>query len=57
MFHQLDITDDASVRRMRDFLQMNYGGLDVLVNNAAIAYKVGIELLNSFMSCRIQSYQ
>ncbi|XP_052237898.1 carbonyl reductase [NADPH] 3-like [Dreissena polymorpha] len=40
LFHQLDITDDASVRRMRDFLQMNYGGLDVLVNNAAIAYKM-----------------
>ncbi|KAH3779338.1 carbonyl reductase [NADPH] 3-like [Dreissena polymorpha] len=39
VFHQLDITDVASVQRLRDFLQKNYGGLDVLVNNAAIAYK------------------
>ncbi|KAH3772492.1 carbonyl reductase [NADPH] 1-like [Dreissena polymorpha] len=40
VFHQLDITDDTSIQRMRDFLQKNYGGLDVLVNNAAIAYKM-----------------
>ncbi|BFZ15156.1 hypothetical protein BsWGS_18195 [Bradybaena similaris] len=38
-FHQLDITDHASVLRLRDFLQKNYSGLDVLVNNAAIAYE------------------
>ncbi|KAK3099315.1 hypothetical protein FSP39_002537 [Pinctada imbricata] len=38
-FHQLDITDDGSVKRLRDFLKENYGGLDVLVNNAGIAYK------------------
>ncbi|KAH3778690.1 hypothetical protein DPMN_180160 [Dreissena polymorpha] len=44
VFHQLDITDGRSVQRLRDFLQKNYGGLDVLVNNAAIAYKVVCEL-------------
>ena len=37
-FHQLDINDQGSVERLRDFLKENYGGLDVLVNNAAIAY-------------------
>jgi len=36
-YHQLDIDDEASVLKLRDFLKANYGGLDVLVNNAAIA--------------------
>ena len=39
-FHQLDIDDKASIERLRDFLSEKYGGLDVLVNNAGIAYKV-----------------
>lgn len=38
-YHQLDIDDEASVLKLRDYLQSTYGGLDVLVNNAAIAYK------------------
>lgn len=38
-FHQLDITDQASINRLRDFLKNTYGGLDILVNNAGIAYK------------------
>ncbi|XP_025088757.1 carbonyl reductase [NADPH] 1-like [Pomacea canaliculata] len=39
-FHQLDIDDNSSIERLRDFLQDTYGGLDVLVNNAGIAFKV-----------------
>lgn len=39
-FHQLDINDDDSVKKFRDYLQNTYGGLDILVNNAAIAFKV-----------------
>jgi len=39
-FHQLDITDDDSITKFRDYLRSTYGGLDVLVNNAAIAFKV-----------------
>ena len=38
-FHQLDINDRSSIERLRDFLQQNYGGIDVLVNNAGIAFK------------------
>ncbi|XP_061197908.1 carbonyl reductase [NADPH] 1-like [Saccostrea echinata] len=38
-FHQLDINDQASINRLRDFLRTTYGGLDILVNNAGIAYK------------------
>ncbi|KAB0361950.1 hypothetical protein FD754_006106 [Muntiacus muntjak] len=37
-FHQLDIDDLQSIRTVRDFLRKEYGGLDVLVNNAGIAF-------------------
>ncbi|KAM5280897.1 carbonyl reductase [NADPH] 1 [Ctenodactylus gundi] len=39
-FHQLDIDDLRSIRAVRDFLRREYGGLDVLVNNAGIAFKM-----------------
>ncbi|XP_070259783.1 carbonyl reductase [NADPH] 1-like [Myotis yumanensis] len=39
-FHQLDIQDLQSIRALRDFLRKEYGGLDVLVNNAAIGFTV-----------------
>ncbi|XP_033002883.1 carbonyl reductase [NADPH] 1-like [Lacerta agilis] len=39
-FHQLDINDLQSIQTLRDFLKEKYGGLNVLVNNAGIAFKV-----------------
>jgi carbonyl reductase 1 len=39
-YHQLDIDSLESITRFRDFLKESYGGLDVLVNNAGIAFKV-----------------
>jgi len=38
-FHQLDIDDENSVIELRDYLREKYGGIDILVNNAAIAFK------------------
>nr|CAD7263488.1 unnamed protein product [Timema shepardi] len=38
-FHQLDVSDINSINTFRDYLRNKYGGLDVLINNAAIAYK------------------
>ncbi|XP_004634410.1 carbonyl reductase [NADPH] 1-like [Octodon degus] len=38
-FHQLDVTDLQSIRALRDFLRKEYGGLDVLVNNAGVAFR------------------
>ncbi|XP_071943368.1 carbonyl reductase [NADPH] 1-like [Antedon mediterranea] len=38
-FHQLDIDSSESIDRLRDFLKSTHGGLDILVNNAAIAFK------------------
>ncbi|KAJ8402188.1 hypothetical protein AAFF_G00370530 [Aldrovandia affinis] len=39
IFHQLDICDQSSAERLRDSLQNKYGGLDILINNAGIAFK------------------
>ncbi|XP_036755213.2 uncharacterized protein LOC118919389 isoform X2 [Manis pentadactyla] len=38
-FHLLDICNRQSIRALRDFLLKEYGGLDVLINNAGIAIK------------------
>ncbi|XP_002734824.1 carbonyl reductase [NADPH] 1-like [Saccoglossus kowalevskii] len=38
-FHQLDITNQESIDNLQKYLKDKYGGLDVLVNNASIAYK------------------
>lgn len=35
-FHQLDVSDDKSVKTFADFIKTKHGGFDVLVNNAAI---------------------
>jgi len=37
-FHLLDITDHDSIVTLRDFLQREYRGLDLLVNNAAVLF-------------------
>jgi len=39
-FHQLDVTDQKSVETFHDFIKNEHGGINVLVNNAAIAYSV-----------------
>ena len=38
-FHQLDIDDVESVKRLKDDIVSAYGGIDILVNNAGIAFK------------------
>jgi len=40
-FHILDIRNEETVVNLRDFLKEKYGGIDVLVNNAGIAFKQG----------------
>lgn len=39
LYHQLDITKPESVERFRDHLKKEHGGFDLLINNAAIAFK------------------
>lgn len=37
-FYQLDITDQDSINKFRDHIQETEKGIDVLINNAGIAY-------------------
>lgn len=43
VFHELDICNKDSIQELAEFLKNNYGGLDVLVNNAGIMYPRGSE--------------
>jgi NAD(P)-dependent dehydrogenase (short-subunit alcohol dehydrogenase family) len=36
LYHQLDVTDQKSVLRLRDYVTSQFGSADILVNNAAI---------------------
>ncbi|KAF3426538.1 hypothetical protein E2986_01120 [Frieseomelitta varia] len=38
-FHKLDITDDDSISTFHDYLKEMYDRLDILINNAGIAFK------------------
>jgi len=35
-FHQLDVTKEASIRTLAAFVRTQFGGIDVLINNAAV---------------------
>nr|XP_022911249.1 carbonyl reductase [NADPH] 1-like [Onthophagus taurus] len=38
-FHQLNIDDPKSVETFKNYVKTNYGGVDILINNAGIAFK------------------
>lgn len=35
-YHQLDVTSRSSVEAFRDYLKQKHGGIDILINNAAV---------------------
>lgn len=37
-FHQLDISDEKSVQNIKEYVQKEFGKLDILINNAGINY-------------------
>ena len=49
-YHQLDVTDRDSVLRFRDHIKEKHGGIDILVNNAAVANSA--ELYNDYDVCK-----
>ncbi|KAK2505906.1 hypothetical protein MC885_021912 [Smutsia gigantea] len=49
-FHLLDICKQQSIRALRDFLLKEYGGLDVLVNNAGINFNGRVVNVSSTLS-------
>ena len=43
-YHQLDITDETSRKKLADFVRENYpDGINILVNNAGITANVGMQ--------------
>ncbi len=46
VFHQLDVSDENSVKAMLQFVRAEYGRLDVLVNNAAVYLDEGVSLFD-----------
>uniref|UniRef100_A0AC34RDQ8 Carbonyl reductase n=1 Tax=Panagrolaimus sp. JU765 TaxID=591449 RepID=A0AC34RDQ8_9BILA len=38
VFHQLDIADENSVKKLAEYLKKTHGGLDILINNAGVLY-------------------
>ena len=38
-YHQLDVTAEDSVAKLAVYVMEKYGGVDILINNAGIAYK------------------
>nr|ABK25249.1 unknown [Picea sitchensis] len=49
-YHQLDVIDRSSIERFRDHIKKNHGGIDILINNAAVANSVA--LYNSYEECK-----
>ena len=47
-YHQLDITSQESINKLRDHVMEKFGGLDVLINNSGVLLKV-IQNLTSFV--------
>ncbi|XP_022126180.2 carbonyl reductase [NADPH] 1-like [Pieris rapae] len=46
-YHQLDVSDEESVKTFAEYMKNKYGGLDILINNAGVLdsdyYKVSFE--------------
>ena len=53
-FHLLDICNRQSIRALRDFLLKEYGGLNVLVNNAGVAFTGWSGVRRSLGARRVQ---
>ncbi|XP_026754394.1 carbonyl reductase [NADPH] 1-like [Galleria mellonella] len=45
-YHQLDVADKNSVIKFSEYLRQTHGGIDILINNAAVANSV--ELYNTY---------
>lgn len=43
-YHQLDIDSESSVNDFKEYISKKYGSIDILINNAAMAFKVCIIL-------------
>lgn len=46
-YHQLDVTDEASIQHIKNWILHQYGRLDILINNAGINYDTWHQALNA----------
>lgn len=53
VFHQLDVTDPASVASLSDFVKTKFGKLDILVNNAGLS---GVRLNPLALSTALEKF-
>jgi NAD(P)-dependent dehydrogenase (short-subunit alcohol dehydrogenase family) len=56
-FHPLEVTSGTGVSSLRDFLMREFGGLDVLVNNAALYLDEGISTLDVRLETWRQTFE
>ena len=50
-FYQLDITDEKTVEGLKNYIKSQYGGLDVLINNAGIYFVCFHDVFVEFDYC------
>ena len=46
-FYQLETTKLSSIEEAKKFVESNYGGLDLLINNAGMLYRVGTKTVDT----------
>ena len=46
-FHQLDIRDNSSIKKVKEYIESEFGRLNILVNNAAINYDTWQNVLDA----------
>ena len=47
IFHQLDVTNEVSIEKIKDFIEKKFGKLDILINNAGIMIDHDIHGINT----------
>ncbi len=56
-FFPLEVTSEAGISSLRDFLMREFGGLDVLVNNAALYLDEGVSTLDVGLETWRESFE
>jgi len=47
IFHQLDVTNEVSIEKIKDFIEKKFGKLEILINTAGIMIDYDIQGLNA----------
>jgi len=47
IFHQLDVTNEVSIEKIKNFIEKKFGKLDILINNAGIMIDYDVQGINA----------